>query len=50
MTQRLIRGLVILAVALGVLFGGRALGVGEPVLVGVVIVFALFARRFVRGR
>jgi hypothetical protein len=50
MTQRLIRGLSILAVALGVLFGGRALGVAEPILVGVVVVFALFTKRFVRGR
>jgi len=50
MMQRLIRGLLIVAVALGVLFGGRALGVAEPILLGVVIVFALFAKGFVRGR
>ena len=50
MTQRLIRGIGILAVALGVLFGGRALGVTEPILIGVVVVFAFFSRRFVGGR
>ena len=50
MTQRLIRGLLIVTVALGVLFGGRALGVAEPILVGVVIVVALFTKRFIRGR
>ena len=50
MAQRLIRGVVLLAIALGVLFGGRALGVAEPILIGVVVVLALFTRRFVRGR
>jgi len=50
MSLRLIRGIVIVAVALGVLFGGRALGVAEPILIGVVVVFALLTRRFVRGR
>lgn len=50
MAQRLIRGVVILAVVLGVLFGGRALGVAEPILVGLVVVLALFARRFIHGR
>ena len=50
MTQRLIRGLFIVAVALGVLFGGRTLGVAEPILIGVVIVFAVLTKRFVRGR
>jgi hypothetical protein len=49
MTQRLVRGLFIVAVALGVLLGGRALGVAEPILIGVVIVFALFTKRFIRG-
>ena len=50
MVQRLIRGVVLLAVALGVLFGGRAVGVAEPILIGVVVILALFTRRFFRGR
>ena len=50
MPQRLIRGLAIAAVALTVLFGGRAIGLPEPVLVGVVVGLALFTRAFVRGR
>lgn len=50
MPQRLIRGLAIVAVALGILFGGRAIGLPEPVLIGLVVVLALFTRTFVRGR
>ena len=50
MPQRLIRGLAIAAVALGTLFGGRAAGLPEPVLVGAIVVLALFTRAFVRGR
>ncbi len=50
MTQRLVRGLVILAVALGVLFGGRALGLPEPVLIGAIVVLAVFTRVFLRRR
>ena len=49
MTQRLVRGLLVVAVALSVLLGGRALGVAEPILIGVVIIFALFTKRLVRG-
>ena len=50
MTQRLVRGLVILAVALSVLFGGRALGLPEPLLIGAIVVLAVSTRLFVRGR
>lgn len=50
MPQRLIRGLAIVAVALGILFGGRAAGLPEPILVGAIVVLALFTRTFVRGR
>ena len=50
MPQRLIRGLAIAAVALGILFGGRSAGLPEPVLVGAIVVLALFTRAFVRGR
>ena len=50
MSQRLIRGVVILAVALGVLFGGRAFGIAEPILVGVLVVFALSTRGFIWAR
>ena len=49
-SQRLIRGLVIAGVALGILFGGRALGLPEPVLIGAIVVLALFTRGFVRRR
>ncbi len=50
MSQRLVRGLVILAAALGVLFGGRALGLPEPFLIGAILVLAVTTRVFVRGR
>jgi hypothetical protein len=50
MPQRLIRGLAIVAVALGILFGGRAIGLSEPVLVGMIVVLALLSRTFFRGR
>jgi hypothetical protein len=50
MPQRLIRGLAIVAVALAILFGGRAIGLPEPVLVGAVVILALFTRGFVRRR
>ena len=50
MPQRLIRSLAILAIALGVLFGGRAIGLPEPLLIGVIVVLALFTRTFVRRR
>ena len=50
MPQRLIRRLAIVVVALGILFGGRAVGLPEPVLVGAVVVLALFTRAFVKGR
>jgi len=50
MPQRLIRPLVILAIALGVLLGGRALGLPEPVLIGAIVVLALLTRTFVRRR
>lgn len=50
MPQRWLRVLVILAIALGVLFGGRAIGLSEPVLVAVIVVFALLTRTFVRRR
>ena len=50
MTQKFVRGLVILAVALGILFGGRALGLPEPLLIGAIVILAVFTRLFVRGR
>jgi hypothetical protein len=50
MPQRLIRSLAIVAVALAILFAGRAIGLSEPVLVGVIVVLALSARTFFRGR
>ncbi|MCK5448180.1 MAG: hypothetical protein KAJ43_08545 [Gemmatimonadetes bacterium] len=50
MPQRLIRGLAIVAVALGILFGGRAVGLPEPVLIGAIVVLALSTRAFVRRR
>ena len=50
MSQRLVRGLVILAIALAILFGGRAIGLPEPVLIGAIVVLALFTRTFVRRR
>ena len=50
MTQRFVRGLVILAVALGILFGGRALGLPEPLLIGAIVVLAVFTRVFIRHR
>ena len=50
MTQRLVRGFVILAVALGILFGGRTLGLPEPLLIGAIVILAVFTRLFVRGR
>jgi len=50
MPQRLIRGVAIAAVALGILSGGRALGLPEPALVGAIVVLALVTRAFVRGR
>ena len=50
MPQRLIRGLAVVAVALGILFGGRAVGLPEPVLVGAIVVLALLTRAFVGGR
>jgi hypothetical protein len=50
MGTRLIRGLVIVAIALGILFGGRAVGLPEPVLIGAVLVLALLTRTFVRRR
>ena len=50
MSQRLVRGLVIVAIALGILFGGRALGLSEPILIGAIVVLALFTRGFVRRR
>jgi len=48
--SRLVRGLPILAVALAILFGGRALGLPEPILVAVIVVLALVTRLFLRGR
>lgn len=48
MPRRLTRGLVIVAIALGVLFGGRAIGLPEPVLIGAIVVLALFTRAFIR--
>ena len=50
MSQRLVRGVLVLAVALGILFGGRTLGLPEPVLIGMIVVLALFTRGFVRSR
>jgi hypothetical protein len=50
MGTRLIRGLVIVAIALGILFGGRTVGLPEPVLIGAVLVLALLTRTFVRRR
>jgi hypothetical protein len=50
MPQRLIRGLAVAAVALGILFGGRAVGLPEPILIGAIVVLALLTRAFVRGR
>jgi len=50
MPQRLIRGVAIVAVALAILFGGRAIGLPEPALIGAIVVLALFTRVFVRGR
>ncbi len=48
MSPRLMRGLVIGAIALTILFGGRAIGLPKPVLVGAIVVLALFTRTFVR--
>lgn len=48
--ERLARGAVILAVALGILFGGRALGLPDPALIGAIVVLALLTRGFVRHR
>lgn len=50
MSQRFVRGLVIVAIALTILFGGRAIGLPEPVVIGAIVVLALFTRTFVRRR
>ena len=50
MSQRLVRTLVIGAIALAILFGGQAIGLPKPVLIGAIVVLALFTRTFVRRR
>lgn len=50
MSQRLVRGLMIGAIALVILLGGRAIGLPEPVVIGAIVVLALFTRSFVRRR
>lgn len=42
--SRLVGGLIVVAIALGLVFGGRALGLGEPWIAAVVVVFAVGVR------
>lgn len=47
---RLVGGVIVAAIALGLVFGGRALGLGEPAIAVTVVVFAVLVRLVWRGR